>query len=232
MTSSPGIFARGPWAPAQVRADWREDMYEPPDEATAAADAAITALARARLAEPRRPRRAPRRRTARRTASCRCRCSRSAGRCAWSTATPPQSMAALCVTRAHDGRWLAGRRAAWLSTWAGAGPSAPAARSTSASPPPTRSTRELHEEWRLAADRVRGRGAGPPAPPAGHVRRPGVARPRGPRRPRHGRRARRVRVVARRRSTTGPPRPTRRCATWPGCSRPPSADARADPAAA
>ncbi len=30
-----------------------------------------------------------------------------------------QSVAALCVTRAADGRWLAGRRAPWLSSWAG-----------------------------------------------------------------------------------------------------------------
>ena len=30
-----------------------------------------------------------------------------------------QSMAALCVTRAADGRWLAGRRAPWVSSWAG-----------------------------------------------------------------------------------------------------------------
>ena len=41
-------------------------------------------------------------------------CSRCAGRCGWSPATPPQSVAALCVTRSADGRWLAGRRAAWL----------------------------------------------------------------------------------------------------------------------
>jgi 8-oxo-dGTP pyrophosphatase MutT (NUDIX family) len=30
-----------------------------------------------------------------------------------------ESMAALCVTRAADGRWLAGRRAPWVSSWAG-----------------------------------------------------------------------------------------------------------------
>src|SRR5437763_14013299 len=29
------------------------------------------------------------------------------------------SVAALCVTRSADGRWLAGRRAAWVASWAG-----------------------------------------------------------------------------------------------------------------
>ena len=34
-------------------------------------------------------------------------------------ATPRASLAALCVTRDADGRWLAGRRAAWVASWAG-----------------------------------------------------------------------------------------------------------------
>ncbi len=60
-----------------------------------------------------------------------------------------------------------------------------------------------------------GRGAAAPAPPAGDVRRPGVAR-RGRRGAGDARpRARRLRLVARATSTTGRPRPGRRCRGWP-----------------
>src|SRR5436190_13299698 len=59
------------------------------------------------------------------------------------------SLTALCVVRRADGRWLAGRRAAWLATWArrwalGAGGAVDLGES------PTRTlTRELEEEWQL-----------------------------------------------------------------------------------
>ncbi|WP_372790493.1 NUDIX hydrolase [Paraconexibacter sp.] len=153
MTSSPGIFARGPWAPEQVRAHWREDMYEPPAEATAAADAAITALAErgspshdglgARFVSHREEEgllvveMQPARwglRLVDRDAS--------------------QSMAALCVTRAYDGRWLAGRRSAWLSTWAGRWALGAGGAVDVGESPAQTLTRELHEEWQLTAERV------------------------------------------------------------------------------
>ena len=56
--------------------------------------------------------------------------------------------------RSADGRWLAGRRASWLSTWAdrwalGAG----GAVELGESPVDTLS-RELHEEWQLEAERL------------------------------------------------------------------------------
>jgi ADP-ribose pyrophosphatase YjhB (NUDIX family) len=65
-----------------------------------------------------------------------------------------QSLSALCVVRAADGRWLAGRRADWLASWAGrwalgAGGSV----EVDESPPETMS-RELAEEWSVAADRL------------------------------------------------------------------------------
>jgi ADP-ribose pyrophosphatase YjhB (NUDIX family) len=59
------------------------------------------------------------------------------------------SLTALCVVRAEDGRWLAGRRAEWVSSWAnrwalGAGGAVDLGES-----PADTLTRELQEEWRL-----------------------------------------------------------------------------------
>jgi 8-oxo-dGTP diphosphatase len=64
------------------------------------------------------------------------------------------SLTALCVVRDPDGRWLAGRRAAWVSTWAnrwalGAG----GAVDHGESPVETLS-RELSEEWQLEPERL------------------------------------------------------------------------------
>ena len=65
-----------------------------------------------------------------------------------------ESLTALCVVRTEDGRWLAGRRAGWVSTWAnrwalGAG----GAVDLGESPAETLS-RELHEEWQLEPQRL------------------------------------------------------------------------------
>jgi len=64
------------------------------------------------------------------------------------------SLTALCVVRSDDGRWLAGRRAAWVSTWAsrwalGAGGAVDLGES-----PAETLTRELQEEWQLVPDRL------------------------------------------------------------------------------
>ena len=104
------------------------------------------------------------------------------------------SVAALCVTRAADGRWLAGRRAPWLSSWPGRWALGAGGAVDVGESPVDTLTRELREEWSVAPERVRVRGArAPPAPPR-DVRRPGVAARgrRGHARPR----ARRPRVVA------------------------------------
>ena len=64
------------------------------------------------------------------------------------------SLTALCVVRAEDGRWLAGHRADWVSTWAGRWAlGAGGAVDVDESPAETLS-RELHEEWKLEPDRL------------------------------------------------------------------------------
>jgi ADP-ribose pyrophosphatase YjhB (NUDIX family) len=150
---TPGILARGPWAPEQVSARWRKAQFEPSSAASAEADAAIAALrARgspahdgmsARLIshdqhadgltlelEPAR----------------------------WALRLNPgdalQSLAALCVVRASDGRWLAGRRAPWLATWSGRWALGAGGAVDCGENPADTLGRELREEWSVSAERI------------------------------------------------------------------------------
>lgn len=154
VTASPGILARGPWAPERVEVSWRDEAYEPPEHVQREADAAIDALrdrgspchdglaarlagydaAGDRLALELQP-------------------SRWALRLVEGEGAAG-SLTALCVVRSEDGRWLAGRRAAWLASWAnrwalGAGGAVELGES-----PADTLGRELEEEWRLVPDRL------------------------------------------------------------------------------
>ena len=65
------------------------------------------------------------------------------------------SVAALCVARDAEGRWLAGRRAAWLSTWAGRWALGAGGAVDPFEHPAGALVRELSEEWAVTPDRVR-----------------------------------------------------------------------------
>jgi len=67
-----------------------------------------------------------------------------------------QSMAALCVTRAADGRWLAGRRAQWVSSWAGRWALGAGGAVDLGESPADTLVRELKEEWSVSPELVRG----------------------------------------------------------------------------
>jgi 8-oxo-dGTP pyrophosphatase MutT (NUDIX family) len=67
-----------------------------------------------------------------------------------------QSMAALCVTRSADGRWLAGRRAPWVASWAGRWALGAGGAVDVGESPADTLVRELQEEWAVAPERVRG----------------------------------------------------------------------------
>lgn len=67
-----------------------------------------------------------------------------------------ESMAALCVTRAADGRWLAGRRAPWVSSWAGRWALGAGGAVDLGESPAHTLVRELEEEWAVVPERVRG----------------------------------------------------------------------------
>jgi ADP-ribose pyrophosphatase YjhB (NUDIX family) len=67
-----------------------------------------------------------------------------------------ESMAALCVTRSADGRWLAGRRAPWVASWAGRWALGAGGAVDLGENPAETLVRELAEEWSVAPARVQG----------------------------------------------------------------------------
>ena len=152
--SAPALLARGPWAPDQVQARWSDTHYAPPPERAAAADAAIAALRErgspshdglaARLVgfeetgdglvldlQPVRWAL----RLVEGDASC--------------------SVASTCLTRDSEGRWLAGRRAPWLSSWAGRWALGAGGAVDVGENPVDTLARELREEWSVEPDRLR-----------------------------------------------------------------------------
>ncbi len=65
-----------------------------------------------------------------------------------------RSLSVLCVVRASDGRWLAGRRAQWLASWAGRW-ALGAGGSVEVDEHPARTmARELREEWSVDARKL------------------------------------------------------------------------------
>jgi 8-oxo-dGTP diphosphatase len=149
-----GILALGPWDVDDVRARWREEAFEPEADKAAAADAAIAAL---------RERGSPSHDgVAARLVSYEetngglvidLQPTRWALRLVDDDAS--DSMAALCVIRDAEGRWLAGRRAPWLSSWAGQWALGAGGAVDVGESPAQTLTRELQEEWSVEAERVR-----------------------------------------------------------------------------
>ena len=132
---------------------WRPDPFEPPGEATDAADVALEALRRrgspshdgfaARLVDFE-------------TAPERLSLELQPAR--WALRLIPvgaaHSLSVLCMVRAADGRWLAGRRAQWLASWAGRW-ALGAGGSVEVDENPTQAmARELHEEWSVEPEQM------------------------------------------------------------------------------
>ncbi len=152
---APEVLARGPWEIERIRARWHEAHFEPPPTHALAADAAIRDLQdrgspshdglaarlvdfhedEAGLAIELQPLR-------------------------WALRLVPedasQSVAALCVTRSCDGRWLAGRRAPWVASWAGRWALGAGGAVDLGESPAETLVRELHEEWAVSPEHVRG----------------------------------------------------------------------------
>lgn len=154
-TEQPEILARGPWELDRIQACWREEEFEPSPAHSQEADRAIRGLRErgspshdgfaARLVDFRVDdgglaiELQPMRWALRLVAG-------DAG----------HSVAALCVTRAADGRWLAGRRAPWVASWAGRWALGAGGSVDLGENPAHTLVRELHEEWSVSPERVRG----------------------------------------------------------------------------
>jgi 8-oxo-dGTP diphosphatase len=146
----PGILARGPWRPDQVEAVWREDAFEPSAEVDRMADGAVEGL---------RERGSPAhdglatRLVDWDAAGDRLRLELQPVRWALRLLDDASdSLTALCVVRSDDGRWLAGRRADWVSSWAGRWALGAGGAVDLGESPAETLTRELQEEWQLRPD--------------------------------------------------------------------------------
>jgi 8-oxo-dGTP pyrophosphatase MutT (NUDIX family) len=151
----PEILARGPWPLEQVKARWNEEQFEPSAEHARAADEAIAALQQrgspshdgvaARLVDYRQEQEG---------------LALELQPLRWALRLVPgdasASVAALCVTRSADGRWLAGRRAQWVSSWAGRWALGAGGAVDLGESPADTLVRELQEEWSVSPARVRG----------------------------------------------------------------------------
>jgi ADP-ribose pyrophosphatase YjhB (NUDIX family) len=147
------ILARGPWQPDAVRAVWREDAYQPDAPAAAEADRALerlrergspthdglaARLAGFELADGRLTLELQPIRWALRL----------------SRTDAGDTISALCVVRDSDGRWLAGRRAGWVATWAGRWALGAGGAVEVGESPVATLTRELSEEWSVEPARL------------------------------------------------------------------------------
>ena len=152
MSFPPGILARGPWQRGQVSVRWLRDSFEPDAGQSADADRAIAELEdrgspshdglAARL------------------------CSFEADADALRLELQPMrwavrlgddaaaSLSVLCVVRDTTGRWLAGRRAPWVATWAGRWALGAGGSVEVGEDPVEALARELEEEWAVRPDRL------------------------------------------------------------------------------
>ena len=150
MPPLPKLLARGPWTPGQVQAVWRSEEFEPPQTATEAADVALQAL---------RDRGSPShdglaaRMVGYETDPGGLRLALQPAR--WALRLLPdhaaQSLAVLCLVRSSEGTWLAGRRAAWLSSLAGRWALGAGGSVEVDEHPVDAMARELLEEWSVQA---------------------------------------------------------------------------------
>jgi 8-oxo-dGTP diphosphatase len=153
MPDAPALLARGPWKPEQVTASWRSDEFEPPASLTEAADVAL-----ARLRERGSPSHDG---LAARLADYRATDGRlmlELQRARWSLRLSQEdavcSLAAVCMVRAVDGSWLAGRRAAWVASWAGRWALGAGGAVEVDENPTETMRRELEEEWSVEPKRL------------------------------------------------------------------------------
>ena len=153
MSLATGILARGPWLPSEIEASWRQEPFVPDQEVTDAADQALQRL-RDR-GSPSHDGLAARLRDFEVVdGRLRLDCEPVRWALRLLSGDAMQSLSALCVVRAADGRWLAGRRAEWLATWSQRWALGAAGAVEVGENPADTLVRELHEEWSVSPERV------------------------------------------------------------------------------
>jgi 8-oxo-dGTP diphosphatase len=153
MTAPPGILARGPWRPSEIEVSWRAEPFSPSQDVIDEADRALEEL---------RDRGSPSHDgLAARLRGYEAGDGRLVLECEparWALRLLPgdamQSLSALCVVRSADGSWLAGRRAAWLATWAERWALGAAGSVEVDENPADTLVRELREEWSVEPERL------------------------------------------------------------------------------
>jgi ADP-ribose pyrophosphatase YjhB (NUDIX family) len=153
MSLPSGVLARGPWGPGDVEVSWSEAPYAAPQEVVDEADRVLAEL---------RDRGSPSHDgLAARLAGFEAEAGKLRLECEpvrWALRLLPggaaQSLSAVCLVRAADGRWLAGRRAAWLATWAERWALGAAGSVEVGENPAETLVRELDEEWSVIPERV------------------------------------------------------------------------------
>lgn len=153
MVASAEILARGPWAPGDVRIAWRPDPFEPDPASSAEADRLLDSLRE--RGSPSYDGLAARLVSFQQTSTgllLELQPIRWALRLLADGAG--DSISALCIVRDADGSWLAGRRAAWVASWAGRW-ALGAGGSVEVDENPTDTlARELEEEWGVEPERL------------------------------------------------------------------------------
>jgi 8-oxo-dGTP pyrophosphatase MutT (NUDIX family) len=148
------VLARGPWELDRVTADWSEQPFEPTPAKIRAADEAIASLRH--RGSPSHDGLSARLVTYRADShglTLRLQPTRWALRLVPGDAS--SSVAALCVARSADGRWLAGRRAPWVASWAGRWALGAGGAVEVGENPAQTLLRELREEWSVVPTRIR-----------------------------------------------------------------------------
>ncbi|MDQ8047171.1 MAG: NUDIX domain-containing protein [Solirubrobacteraceae bacterium] len=153
MNLTPGILAHGHWTPEQVQAKWSTDQFVPTPEQAAEADAKIAALAErgspshdgvaARFVDLT---------TSGDDVVIEMQPTRWALRLV--DGDNGGAVSSLCIVRRADGAWLAGRRALWVSTWAGRWALGAGGAVEVGENPAETLARELLEEWSLVPERL------------------------------------------------------------------------------
>ncbi len=151
MSIQPGILARGPWQADQVATRWRNDRFEPGSELAARADAAIAELqGRGSPSHDGLAARLTSYESGDRGLTVELQPMRWSLRLAGDDALG--SLSVLCTVRSCDGRWLAGRRAGWVATWAGRWALGAGGAVEVGEDPVGALARELEEEWSVVPE--------------------------------------------------------------------------------